>query len=350
MFVFLVIAFTPALRIIPISAAAIAKQASWLAPSASFLLLLPVIFALKGIYSKYPDKSFTELLEIVFGRLVGKTVTLVYIIFFMMLAAINTNSTGEQLVLSIYPSVEPAFFVIVMLAVIAFSVYKGGFTVIARMGEIILPVLVVSFLLLCALASQNIKLSRLTPVSYLDIVPAVKASSSVSGVQAHLSMLFLLGNFINNKEKIGKYCTLIALLYMLLAIVLIVTVVGALGAETAANAPLSFLTTVKLISLFESIERIEPVVVILWILSDFLLISVLLISLLNMFQSLVKLSKTRNFIVIILIVIYFIARMLGRNMFEVQRFLELFLTPAMIIFGYLLPLVVFITGKVRKLL
>jgi spore germination protein KB len=350
MFVFLVITFTPALRIIPISAAAIAKQAAWLAPFLSFTLALPVIFALKSIYNKHQDKSFAELLEVVFGRIIGKIVTFVYIIFFIMLTAINTNSTGEQLALSLFTSVKPSFFTIVMLVIIAYAIYKGGLTVIARMGEIILPVLVVSFLVLCGLASQNIKLHRLMPVSYLDILPAVKASFSVSGVQGHLPMLFLLGNFINNKEKIGKYCTLTALLYTFLVTVLLVTVIGSLGAETTANAPLSFFTTIKLISLFESIERIEPVVVILWILSDFLLISVLLITLLNMFQFLVKLSKTKNFIVILLIVIFVMANMLGRNMFEVERFLEIFLTPAMIIFGYLLPVAVFIAGKARRLL
>jgi hypothetical protein len=143
---------------------------------------------------------------------------------------------------------------------------------------------------------------------------------------------------------------LTALLYYFFITVLLVTVIGSLGAETTANAPLSFLTTVKLISLFESIERIEPVAVILWILSDFVLISVLLITVLNMFQSLFKLSRTRNFIIIIVIVIFFIAMLLGRNMFEVQRFVELFLTPAMIIFGYLLPVIVFIVGKTRKLI
>jgi spore germination protein (amino acid permease) len=350
MFLFLVITYTPVLRIVPISASAIAKQAAWLAPVASFALALPVIVALKSIFTKHQDKSFTEILEVVFGRLVGKMVTLVYILFFIMLTAINSNSISEQLTLSLYTSVNPSLFVIVMLAIIAFSVYKGGLTVVARMGEIILPVLVVSFLLICALAGQNIKLHRLTPVSYLDIVPAVKASFSVSGVQGHLPMLFLLGNFINNKDKIAKYCTLTALIFMFLIISLLVTVIGSLGAETTANAPLSFLTTVKLVSLFESIERIEPVVVMLWILSDFVLVSVLLITMLNMFQSLVKLSKTRNFIVITLIVALLMGRMIGRNMFEVQRFLELFLTPSMIAFGYLLPLAVFITGKVRKLL
>jgi spore germination protein KB len=145
MFLLLVITYTPALRITPISTAAIAKQAAWISPLVSFVPLILVIFALKSIYSKHQDKSFTEILEVVFGRLVGKSVTLAYIIFFMMLTAINTNSTTEQLVFSLYPSVKPSIFIVVMLVIVAFAVYKGGLTVIARMGEIILPVLVVSF-------------------------------------------------------------------------------------------------------------------------------------------------------------------------------------------------------------
>jgi hypothetical protein len=139
-------------------------------------------------------------------------------------------------------------------------------------------------------------------------------------------------------------------MYMLLTLVLIVTVVGSLGAETTANAPLSFFTAVKLISVFESIERIEPIVVAFWILSDFMLISVILLSLLNMYKSLFKLSKTRNLIVISLIIAYFLASILGTNMFEVQRFLEVFLSPMMIFWGFVLPLIVYFVGRARKLL
>jgi spore germination protein (amino acid permease) len=346
----LVITHTPALRIIPISTAAVSRQAAWLAPVISFVFLLPVIFALKSIYRTYEDRSFAEILELVFGSLIGKTLTFFYVIFLFILLTVNATSTGEQLVGSIYPNVDPAFFIFVMLAVTAFTVYKGGLTVITRMGEIILPYLMIAFLILCSLASQNIELSRITPISYLDIVPVLKSSFVISGVQAHLPLVFLLGNYINNKEKIGRYCTITAFMYLSLLFVLLVTVIGSLGAEITASAPLPFITAVKLISLFNSIERIEPLVIGMWILSDFLLISVLLISLLNMYRSLFKLSQTKNYIIITLVIIYFLAMMLGRNMFEIQRFLEVFLTPMMVFGGFALPLIVFITGKARKLL
>ncbi len=350
MFTVLVITHTPALRFIPVSTAGVSGQAAWLAPVISFVLLLPIVFIFKCIYKTYEDKSFAEILEAVFGRLLGKTLTFFYVILMFFLITVNTTSIQEQLAGSIYPDVDPAFFVLVMLAVSAFTVYKGGLTVITRMGEIILPYLALAFLIICSLAVQDIKLSRITPISYLDIVPVVKSSVVISGVEAHLPLIFLLGNNINNKEKIGKYGTVTAAFYCLLIIILLITVIGALGAETTAGAPLPFITTVKLISLFESIERIETLVIGMWILSDFMLISVLLISLLNVFRSLFKLSKTKNYIVVTLIIIYFLAMMLGRNLFEIQRFLEIFLTPSMITMGYLLPLIVFITGKVRKLI
>jgi spore germination protein KB len=350
MFIVLVITHTPTLRIVPVTTAGIAKQAAWLTPVISFLFLLPVIFALKSIFKVYNDKPFAGILEIIFGRFIGKIVTVFYIFFLFFLITLNTKSTSEQLVASIYTSVDPAIFIFVMLAIVALAVYKGGLTVITRMGEIILPYLAISFLILCSLSLQNIKLSRITPISYLDIVPVLKASVFATGVQSHLPMIFLLSNYINNKDKIGKYGIVTIVCFMILTVVLLITVIGALGAETTANAPFSFMAAVKLISLFESIERIEPLVVGMWILSDFMLLSVLLISLLNLFQSLFGLSKTKNFIIISLIVIFFLALMLGRNMFEVQRLAEVFLTPLMIFFGCALPIAVCITGKVRKLL
>ncbi len=350
MLIFLLIAFTPSVRIIPQYTAGIAKQAAWLAPIVSFLLILPIISALNSILNKYPDKSFTGILEVIFGRLIGKIVIFTYIVLFMMLLDVNVNGIGRKLTSSMYTTVNPALFIIAMLVIVGFAVYKGGFTVIARMGELALPFLVLIFMILCALAGQNIKLNRLTPISTLDIIPVLKSSLAVSAVQAHLPMLFLLSDYINNRDKIGKLCTTAALMHMLLLIILLVAVIGSLSAETAANTPLSFLATVKLISLFQSIERIEPFVVGLWIFTDFMFDVVLLILLLNMYRSFFNLSKTNNFIIINLIIIFFLAMILGRNMFEIRRFIEAVILPVSAFWGYVLPLIVFITGKIRKLL
>ncbi len=135
MFLALDITFTPALRIIPSTTAAIAKQAAWVSPALSFVLLIPVIFALKSVFMKYQDKSFTEILEIIFGRFIGKMAGIGYILFILALTAINARSTSEQLVLSVYPQVKPDYFILAMLILIAFSVYKGGFTVIRPQGR-----------------------------------------------------------------------------------------------------------------------------------------------------------------------------------------------------------------------
>ncbi len=286
-----------------------------------FLVILPIIFALKSILNKYPDKSFTMILEVIFGRFIGKIVTFAYILFFIILLDTNVSGISNKLGASLYPDVHPALFILVLLAVIGFAVYKGGLTVITRMGELALPLLVLVFVLLCALTSQNIKLSRLTPISALDIIPVLKSSLTVSAVQAHLPMCFCSAILLTIKIK-WKLCTSAALMYMLLLIVLLVTVVGSLGAETVENTPLSFMATFKLISLFESIERIDPFVVGLWIITDFMIISVLLITLLNMYRSLFVLSKTRNFIIISLIIIFLTAMMLSRICLRSRVFLK----------------------------
>jgi hypothetical protein len=51
---------------------------------------------------------------------------------------------------------------------------------------------------------------------------------------------------------------------------------------------------------------------------------------------------------IYLIVVYFLAMILGRNLFEIQRFLEAFLPPMLLFLGYALPLLAWIAGKARK--
>jgi hypothetical protein len=115
MFLFLLITYSPALKLIPSGVAKISKQASWLVPVVTFVCLLPVIFALKCMFAQYREKTFSEILEVVFGRFAGKLITFIYVLHVMLLLSINTKNVSERLTTTIYPSVNTAFFILVML-------------------------------------------------------------------------------------------------------------------------------------------------------------------------------------------------------------------------------------------
>lgn len=348
MIILLCVTYSPTLRSIVAAGSKEAKQAAWLSPIISFVMIIPIILILHSIYKKYKNNSFTEVVEDILGIAAGKTVTVFYAVFLTFLFSVTSYTHADKLVASVYPNQNIIIFIAVILFAAAFITRKGGIVVLARISEIIFLMLVTIFLLIFILALKDIKISRITPISHLDVLPAFKANIEILSVWSHLPLLFLFSNYINNKEKIRKVCTQALLLLTFLTIVVLVVCIGLLGASTVELSTVPFVLAVKQVSVFVILERLEAAEIGLWIFSDFIQSAILLFTALNVFKSLFKLSDTRPLTGIYSVIILLLALMFGRNLFEVEVFGHSILAPVNIFFGFIIPVIVFSVGKVRK--
>jgi spore germination protein (amino acid permease) len=235
-----------------------------------------------------------------------------------------------------------------MLAVVAFTLRGGGLVVLARMNEIIFVILVTIFLSLFLLALKDIKISRLTPISPLDFFPVLQANIGVMVVFSHLPFLFLLSNYVNNKEKLKKVCLQASGILAFLLMLLLIVTIGMLGSSTIELTQVPYITAIKQISLFGTLERIEAAVVSQWIFSDYMIISIMLLTVLNMFKSLFKLSDFRPFFGIYSVITLLTALMIARNAAELELFISTIVFPPVIFLGFAMPVLVFVVGKIRK--
>lgn len=348
MIIFLVATSSATLNVVPGGTVRVAKQAAWLSPFVALAFIIPVIFVLNGIYKKYKEASFTEVIDDICGAVVGKIVTGLFVFFLTILISEVVRYLAENLVSSIFPSTDIIVFIAVTLFSVSFIVRRGGIVVLARMSEIMFVILVGVLFLISILAGKDIEIGRLTPISHLDFFPVLNASLGIVSLWANLLFIFLFGNYINNKERILKVCTWTAVLAAFLTVILLVVTIGVLGASTIELSRLPFALTVRQISVFETIERIEATVVSMWMISDFMLSSIILFTVLNLLKLLFKLSDTKPLCSIYSVIVFFISLMLTRNFFELQVFLQVFIRSFSIFLGYILPVLVFIVGKLRK--
>lgn len=346
MVVFLAATSSPSMSVIPNSAAGVAHQAAWLSPIVGFVVAMPIILIYKSIFNKYKEASFMEVIEDILGSVAGKIITALYIVFLTLLLSITLRHFSENFISTIFPNVNIFLFMIVVVFTVAIT-SRGGIVVLARMSEVILLVLMVSFLAISAFGFKDIEISRLTPVSRLDVFPILGGGLSIIPVLAIFSYTFLLSNYINNKEKIIKVCTQALLLFTFLITVLLLLTVGILGDSTVESTSTPFILMVKQIRIFDSIERIEALVVNMWVISDFVVMSIIIFAVNNMFKSLFKLSDPKPLIRIYLVIAFITGLIVARNIFEMQTF-EMLLLPAHIFFAYILPVFVLVVGKIRK--
>ena len=132
--IFVFIAITsPLLRVLP-SYSSISKQASWLVPIVSLIFLSIYILILNTITKKYKDKNLSEIFEIIFGKVFGKIVTAIFLIWAIFLFSIYLRYFAERYLSTIMRDAYIEFLLITILLV-SYYIVKNNIEYFARMWQ-----------------------------------------------------------------------------------------------------------------------------------------------------------------------------------------------------------------------
>ncbi len=344
LFVFTVIVSSPATRFLPKYAAAKAAQAGWVSPIVSVIPFIGLILIIDSLMKKYEGQSMSGVIENIMGKYLGKLVLVIYLLWAILLAALFTRYYVERLTSSIYPNINNNVLILLTLIPIAY-ILRSGFTVIARMCEILLPAMLfmMAIFLLARIRPDNV-----TPVYFNDIIPIVKASFGSTAILSYLFLLFFIGDRVVNMKSFrffGYVATYINISSLMLVIFI---AIGVLGNSVVQRAPMPVLVTVKQVSLMDTIENIEAIIIAIWIFADFALISSLFVVPLNLVKSIFKLSDAKPLINIYAILLYFLAMGLSSNKFELEEFSNYLIVPLNITLGYGFPLILFVLSKLKR--
>ncbi|KUO77688.1 MAG: hypothetical protein APF77_13175 [Clostridia bacterium BRH_c25] len=347
LFVFTIIVSSPATRFLPKYAAAKAAQAGWVSPVVCIVPFIALIFVIDSILKKYKDQSMAEIITTIMGRYLGKLVLVLYLLWVVLLLTLYTRYYAERLTSSIYPNINNNVLIILTLIPIAYML-RSGFTVIARMSEILLPFVGAMLVMLSIFLLPKIRTDNILPVYFNDIVPIVKASFASTGILSYLFLLFFLSDKIVNMKSFKAFGYIATYINISSLILVMFITIGVLGVSVARRAPLPVLITVKQASLMDTIENIEAIIIAIWIFTDFTLISTFFVVTLNLIKSIFKLSDTRPLINILAILIYFLSMGISSTKFELEEFSNTLFIPLSMLLGYGFPIVLLVLSKLKK--
>jgi spore germination protein KB len=347
MLLFMTILFTAAIRFVPLTTARKAGRAAWLIPIPTAIVLAVLFILLHNIYKKYPNNSVLDIIEDILGRPLAIVLAALYLMWFVIITSLFTRYYGGRLVATIFPNGDIRIFMICMLAFVGVML-QSGIVTICRMNEIIFYVIVTVFIILIFLMLPQVDIKNLTPITYKDIIPILDGSLSILSLWVYFVYMFFFGDEINDKEKIWKTGIKTTFFLFITTMLFLFIVIGRVGASIVQRLPLPFVASVKIISLFNTLERLESLVVILWISADAILIATMTYITLKTGKYLFKLSTIKPFIWIMLTFIYFFSLYIAKSLFELQSFSAKIADFGDLIFGAIIPVSVYIIGKVRK--
>ena len=269
----------PASSLIPKVTAKIAGSGSWIAP----LIALPVILIFILLLSEFmkmrrSGEGLGELILRTGGSVFGSIVLILLAAFMLFDGGFILRSAAVRFTETIFPSSGPWFFMVIMLGMAA-AASLGSVKALPRAARVFAPILTAVLILTLVFAFSSVDKAKLLPVSRSDTADLFLSSLIVVEIYAGiLTFAAVLEDQCPRKRGRFKGHVLWTLLTCLLLTVLSAVIIGSYGAKLTAKLSSPFFCIIRDVTLFRTVERIEALVAALWVMSDFTLLALLLIS------------------------------------------------------------------------
>ncbi|SHH91783.1 GerAB/ArcD/ProY family transporter [Clostridium grantii] len=254
-----------------------AKQDLWLSFILAILLVLPMVFIFARLHNIFPCKDLFDIIEICFGKLVGKIIIILYIWYVYFFASDIFSTYGEFINLVGLPD-TPKIVVKISIGILCIFGVKKGIQVLGRFSEFFIMVPIVSLVIIIMLLRPSMQINNLQPVLSGGIKPVLQGTFSVFTFPLVQLVVFTMAfsHFNVNKSSYKVYIIGLLIGATYLAI-LSTTNVLVLGVNRVTDYYFSSHETAARISVGGIIQRMEVVIDITFILGGFIKISILLI-------------------------------------------------------------------------
>lgn len=277
---------SPLIRQLPQLAPLIAGSAGWLAGLAALPVLILFELMMTRLTKKRAEgEGMADIFLRVFGKPVGSAVLLLYALWMVAYAGFVLVGGAERLLTTAYPRGGRNLFILIMGA-LGVMASLGRARTLARMANILRPLLLATLLLVIFAAFPYSRLGTLFPVTVQDIPPVFNA-----GVRtANVLLLVVAFRFLEDRvetSKTGKRALPFLRLFLLLAVLstlLLAAILANFGAAYTLRHTYPFFAMAGNIRLLGSLERLEVPILALWAFTDFVLLAALLLSAATIFR------------------------------------------------------------------
>ncbi|HBC92533.1 MAG TPA: hypothetical protein DCZ10_06405 [Pelotomaculum sp.] len=248
-----------------------AKHYAWLSAVLATILGLAGGYLMITLGLRYPSQTVIQYSQYILGKWLGRFVGLIYIIFFLLIAALATRDYAE-LYLLLMPETPMAAFIAVSLLIAAYASVQG-LAVIGRAAEILVPIIFFSIVIGILFNTPNMDLLQLELALDDGWRPAmVDAVTQLPFIGIAVSWLFFLPSLRTKADARKTLLLSIAVLGLVIFLVSI-TIVSVLGADAPVISNYQFFWVFRAINIANFIQRIESLFLISWSSTSFLMMT-----------------------------------------------------------------------------
>lgn len=350
-FTVLVILFSigTAILIIPSSLIEIARQDAWLSAVIGTGLGLGLAALYNAVGQRFPELTFTQMIENVFGQWVGKAISITFIFFALITAAELLYYMGVFMIAQIIPDTPIAAVSVTFAAIIVLSV-RLGIPTLARSAEILFIFFLFLFIFFVLLTTPQIELQQLKPVLQTGIMPILNASILYTSIFSLSPVVFLMiypsavhgGKEARRSFYIGTFIGGIVLIIMILLPILV------LGTEIAANQIFPSYILAKMIRIGSFAERIEVIMAAMWFITIYYKMTLYFYASVHGLAQTFHLRDYRAIIMPIALFLIVFSLLVHPNFSHTKTYNTETWLPYAATYGFVLPILLLIGASIKK--
>lgn len=264
---------SPAIRTLPVLALPDAGVHAWLSALAALPpMLLLVLYMQRFLRSLGPEESMADLFPRILGKWPGRVLLLIFGLWMLFYAAFVMRNAAHRFISTIFPDSSPAAYIPIM-GLMALITVLGPFRVLARMAEIIRPVLVFVLVVVLVFALPEVKLNTFYLPRAAEVLPIFRGALPVLNAVSILSYLSFMEDSVGSSKGLARSWAGCIVLTALLLSALCLTTVGCFGPVLTERINNPFFVMIRNIRILNTLERVEALVIALWFFTDFFLVS-----------------------------------------------------------------------------
>ncbi|MCL1944650.1 MAG: spore germination protein [Firmicutes bacterium] len=340
--------FSPSTVFLPKLITNVAGNAAWISPLVSLVAFVLLFWVLKLVLSSR-GSGWLHTLQGILGKTFGLIVSLLIAIWCTVLGAFFVRHFAERVIL-VYLSDASHIFVILSLMLVVILALLGGMLSYARLCEVLFYFFVVLFVVVTALALfDGIKLDNVLPVVPQDTIGILHGALYMAlpfSIVVYMSFFADRVNF--DRNKLLRQGIKSSVFITILTSVILVLTVGQLGVFGVQYLQLPYFSITRQIAFLGPLKNIGSIVFSLWILADFALVATLLYTAASIWQRILKKQRRNIPIFVVVIIASIIAIFAWRDMFALEKFLNIVVIPVSVCTSIGIPLLLLIVGLLRK--
>ncbi|MCT4618861.1 MAG: endospore germination permease [Marinisporobacter sp.] len=296
--------------------AAEAGRDLWLAIIIAIIIAIPTVLLYSKLLSLYPGKDLFDIVDIVFGKIVGKLIGIFYIWFSFHLGALVIRDFGEFPITVSIPE-TPMLVPMIFVTILCIWIVKEGIEVLGRWAKlfVLFNAPLPSILILLLIPQMDIE--NIQPILYEGFQPLLKGTFSAFTFPFAETVIFtmILPSLKTKKSPYEIYMKGLLLGGMLIAGVSLAEIL-VIGPDLYGATFFPNHSVARKVHIGQILSRMEVIVILATITAAFLKISVCLLAACRGMMKLFKLEDYRFLVAPIGILMFLLSIIIHKNIME----------------------------------